>query len=92
MPLTSDSWSSNCCRVICFLASLSFSTSRTAARPLATCAWLVSLNRTATPCMAVMAAMPAPMKPVPSTPIFWIFFGAGASPLTPESFLSDVVA
>ncbi len=92
VPETSDSSSSNCCRVICRLASRSASTFRTAPRPRATCSSFVSLRRTGTPRIAATAAIPAPMKPAPTTPSRSIARAAGAVPATPISRFSEVVA
>ena len=92
VPDIRESWSSYCWREICRLVSRSFSTSRTAARPRPTCPIVVSLKRTGTPCITETAAMPAPMKPVPSTPSLPIGIGAGPAPATPLSRLSEVVA
>ena len=55
-------------RVICCFASRSCTTSRTAASPLPTRAVSVSLSRTSVPCCTAIDAIPAPMKPAPSTP------------------------
>ena len=52
----------------------------------------VSLSLTSVPCWTATDAMPAPMKPAPSTPIFSIFRGGGTGGVTPGSFLSEFVA
>ncbi len=48
--------------------------------------------RTSVPCCAATVAMPLPMKPAPSTPIFRIGLGAGTCPSTPGSRFDACVA
>ena len=70
VPSASAIMSSNCWRVICRRVSRSFTTPRTLDNPASTRPCSVSLNRTVIPCWTATDAMPAPMNPVPSTPIF----------------------
>ena len=66
--------------------------SRTAPTPLATRFASVSLNRTGISFITEIAAIPAPMKPVPSTAMRSTGLAGGFAPSTPDSFLRAVVA